>query len=159
MANMAQNVRFVYLLRDPVSRIWSHCRMMARRRANKPDEIQRRSVNIMRRVINGKEPEIVRRSDYLGPVTRLRNIARDDQVFFGFYEELFKRETIGKISRFLGISHGWADFEKRFMEGPQAHMEPGQWHEMREFLAPQYDAMQKMLGNLPHSWGQEVMKA
>jgi len=64
MAGMLPNVRFVYVLRDLVMRIWSHCRMMARRRANKPEEIQRRSVNIMKRVIKGKEPEIVRRSDY-----------------------------------------------------------------------------------------------
>ncbi len=155
MAEIAPNVRFVYLMRDPVMRIWSHCRMMARRRANKPEEIQRRSVNIMKRVHKGKEPEIVRRSDYASPLRRLANVVPDDQVFIGFYEDLFNRDAIGRISKFLGISHGWADFEKRFMEGPKAEMEPEQWAEMREFLAPQYEALQEMLGELPDAWGKE----
>jgi sulfotransferase family protein len=158
MAGMLPDVRFVYLLRDPVQRIWSHARMMAARRANKPGEIPRRSVNILKRILKGKEPEIVRRSDYIGPLARLAAVASPEQLYVGFYEELFTKRSIGKISRFLGIDHGWADFSKRFMEGPKAVMEPGQWGEMRAFLAPQYDAMAEMFGKLPDAWGRETMK-
>ncbi len=158
MANLLPDVKFIYLLRDPVARIWSHARMMAARRANKPSETQRRSVNILKRILKGKEPEIVRRSDYVGPLTRLAAVTRPEQVYVGFYEELFTKASIAKISRFLGIDHGWADFEKRFMAGPDAAMDPGQWAEMREFLAPQYQAMTRMFGTLPAAWGVETVK-
>jgi len=158
MASILPRVRFVYLLRDPVERIWSHCRMMAKRRANKPDEVQRRSVNIMKRVLKEKEAEIVRRSDYASALKRLEAVTGQDQLFVSFYEDLFNRETIAKLSRFLGIGLGWADYDKRFLEGPKAQMEPGQWAEMREFLAHQYDAMSEMLGDVPASWGKEPAK-
>ena len=158
MARLVENVKFVYLLRDPVERIWSHVRMLAQRRANKAEEIQRRSVNIVRRILNGKELQVVRRSDYIGPLTRLRAAARPDQIYIGFYEELFNRDQIARISKFLGISHGWADFNKRFMEGPSARMEPGQRDELRSFLAPQYDAMAKMFGILPDAWEAQTAK-
>lgn len=158
MAGMRPDVRFVYLLRDPVARIWSHARMMAARRANEPGEIQRRSANILRHIMHGKQPEIVRRSDYIGPLTRLKAALRPGQLYVGFYEDLFTRESIGRISRFLGIDHGWADFSKRVLEGPNAVMEPGQWDEMRAFLAPQYDAMARMFDRLPDAWGRETMK-
>jgi hypothetical protein len=158
MAGLWPKVRFVYLLRDPVMRIWSHCRMMAKRRANKPEEIQRRSVNIMKRVIKGKEPEIVRRSDYAGALQKLEAATSEDQLYVAFYEELFTRDAVGRLSRFLGIGHVWADFDKRVLEGPQASMEPGQWAEMRDFLADQYDAMTEMLGTVPETWGQEPLE-
>ena len=44
---------------------------------------------------------------------------------------------------------------RAILHGPKAEMEPGQWQQMREFLAPQYDAMSEMLGSLPPSWGKE----
>ncbi len=158
MAGLLPDVRFVYLLRDPVQRIWSHARMLARRRAADPSEIQRRSVNILRRILKGKEPEIVRRSDYAGPVARLRAVVAPERLCFGFYEELFTRDEIGRISAFLGIDHGWADFQKRVMEGPKAEMEPGQWDAMRAFLAPQYDAMREMFARLPAAWDNETVE-
>ncbi len=154
MASLDEGVKFVYLMRDPVDRMWSHARMMARRRANKPSEIQRRSVNIVKRILKGKEPEIVRRSDYLGALTRIYNVAAPEQVYLGYYEDLFHRDAIARLSRFLGIDHGWADFGKRFMEGPKAEMELGQWDEMREFLEPQYAGLERMWGALPKGWGE-----
>lgn len=158
MATLTPRVRFVYLLRDPVMRIWSHCRMMAKRRANKPEEVQRRSVNIMKRVIKGKEPEIVRRSDYAATLAKLEAATNPDQLYVAFYEELFTADAVGRLSRYLGIGHAWADFGKRVLEGPTAEMEPGQWAEMRDFLADQYDAMADMLGRLPDAWGKEPVR-
>jgi hypothetical protein len=154
MAGLLPQVRFIYLMRDPVMRIWSHCRMMARRRANKPEEIQRRSVNIMRRVVKGKEPEIVRRSDYAATLQKLSAVTREGQLYVGIYEELFTRDELRRISHFLGIGLAWADYKKRFMEGPKAEMEPDQWDEMRGFLAEQYDAVAAHFGSLPKASGQ-----
>lgn len=152
MAGLRPDVRFVYLLRDPVDRVWSHCRMMAKRRANKPSEIQRRSVNIMRRIFKGKEPEIVRRSDYIGPLERLREAVDPARLKVIFYETLFTDAAIADLCGFLGIARAPADFGRRVLRGPEARMEPGQYEEMRAFLAPQYDYVAGHFDNLPARW-------
>lgn len=154
MARMAEAVRFIYILRDPVDRVWSHCRMMAKRRANKPSEIQRRSVNIMRRIYKGKEPEIVRRSDYIGPLERLREAVPADQVKVMFYEDLFTEDAVAEICGFLGIAPAPAEFGRRVLRGPDAEMEPGQFEEMRAFLAPQYDYVASRFDHVPERWNQ-----
>ncbi|MDJ0626930.1 MAG: sulfotransferase [Rhodobacter sp.] len=152
MAELQPEVRFVYLLRDPVDRVWSHCRMMAKRRANKPSEIQRRSVNIMRRIYKGKEPEIVRRSDYIGPLERLREAVAPEQLKVVFYEDLFTDAAIADICAFLGIDPVPAEFGRRVLRGPEAQMEPGQFEEMRAFLAPQYDYVAGAFERIPARW-------
>ncbi|MDJ0825943.1 MAG: sulfotransferase [Rhodobacter sp.] len=152
MAVLQDEVRFVYLLRDPVDRVWSHCRMMAKRRANKPSEIQRRSVNIMRRIYKGKEPEIVRRSDYIGPLERLREAVRPDQLRVIFYEDLFSEAAIAGLCAFLGIDPAPAEFGRKVLRGPDAEMEPGQYEEMRDFLAPQYAYITSRFEQVPERW-------
>ncbi len=152
MAKLTPDVRFVYLLRDPVARLWSHCRMIANRRAADQSEIQPRSVNILKRTHKGKEPEIVRRCDYAGPLKRMRAALDPSQWRVFFYEELFRDETIADLCRFLGISEAKADFGKKIMEGPGAEMEPGQYERAREFLAPQYDYLRETFDRLPAGW-------
>ncbi|KMW57846.1 hypothetical protein AIOL_002814 [Candidatus Rhodobacter oscarellae] len=152
MAKLVPDVRFVYLLRDPVQRLWSHARMIAGRRAETPDEIPGRAVNIVKRTLRGKEEEIEKRSDYIRPLKRLRAAVDESQIHIAYYEELFNRDAIAELSKFLGISHAWADFDKRILESPKAEMEPGQWEAVREFLAPQYDGVREMLGRVPDLW-------
>jgi len=158
MATLLPDVRFVFLLRDPVSRVWSHTRMMARRQCENAGDIPRQAVTLMSRILKGMEPQIVRRSDYIGPVTRLRATVDPKQVFFGFYEELFTQGAMARLCRFLGIDAHEADLGRRVMEGPKVAMPPGQWTEMRDYLAPQYDAMRDIFGKLPDAWGMEPVK-
>lgn len=158
MAGLLPDVRFVYLMRDPVARIWSHARMMAGRQVEGAEDVPQRAVKLMKRILNGMEPQIVRRSDYIGPVTRLRAAVDPAKIFFGFYEDMFTQGTVAKLCAFLGIDMGTPDFDKRVMQGPSAAMVPGQWNEMRDYLAPQYDAMREIFGTLPDAWGAEPIK-
>ena len=52
--------------------------------------------------------------------------------------------------------HGLCDAFEAGHKLPKAEMEPGQWREMRAYLAPQYDAMTRMLGRVPDAWDKEV---
>ena len=158
MAGLVANVRFVYILRDPIQRLWSHARMIAGRRADSPDEIPQKSVNIVRRVMRGKEDEIEKRSDYVDAVERLRAATGPGQLYLGFYEDMFNQDAMNRLTAFLGISPRATSFDKRVHKSPVAQMRPGQWKELREFLAPQYDGLRKMLGTLPPAWGKEPMK-
>lgn len=158
MAGLLPDVRFVYLMRDPVARIWSHVRMMAARQVERAEEIPQQASKLIKRILNGMEPQIVRRSDYIGPVTRLREAVEPSKLFFGFYEEMFTQKTITKLCAFLGLDMGTPEYDKPVMQGPSAVMARDQWTEMRDYLAPQYDAMREIFGTLPDAWGAEPKK-
>ncbi len=100
MAGLMPDVRFIYLMRDPVARIWSHARMIAKRRALTPHEVAYRSVHIVRRILKGKEPEVVRRSDYIAPVTNLLAAVDPAKLRIVFYEELFQPADRRRPMRF-----------------------------------------------------------
>lgn len=152
MAGLMPEVKFVYILRDPVDRIWSHARMIAKRRAATPHEVAYRSVHIVRRILKGKEPEVERRSDYIGPVTNLLAAVRKENLRLVFYEELFSQPIVDDLCDFLGLDHKPADFGTQVLRGPEAEMDEGQHEQLRTFLKPQYDFIQATFDRIPDRW-------
>jgi hypothetical protein len=153
MAGVAPEVRFVYLLRDPVERLWSHCRMIAKRRAEGPEDVPARANNILRRTLSGKEEEIAARSDYAGALGRMRAAIPAGQLHFAFYEELFTVAEVARLCAFLGLDPAPADFDHVVMPSPAADMTPDNRAAARDWLAPQYDAAAEIFDRLPASWG------
>lgn len=152
MARIMPDVRFIYLLRDPVDRIWSHARMIAKRRAVTPHEVAYRSVHIVRRILKGKEPEVVRRSDYITPICNLLATVAPDKLRIVFYEELFTQPVIDDLCAFLGLDPEPGDFGKRVLRGPDAEMDDGQYDLLRDFLAAQYDFIGETFDHIPERW-------
>jgi len=152
MAQIMPDVRFIYLMRDPVDRIWSHARMIAKRRAITPHEVAYRSVHIVRRILAGKEPEVVRRSDYITPVCNLLAAVAPDKLRIVFYEELFTQPIIDDLCGFLGLDTEPADFGKRILRGPDAEMDDGQYDQLRDFLSAQYDFISETFDRIPARW-------
>ena len=72
MASMTEDVRFVFLMRDPVDRLWSHVRMIAKRRSKTGNDIDKRAGWIFNRTLEGGEDHILERGDYRGTLTRLQ---------------------------------------------------------------------------------------
>jgi len=152
MAALLPDVRIVYLLRDPVARMWSNIRMLAKRRSATPYEIGYRSVHIVRRMLIGKEPEVIRRSDYITPVRNLRAAVAPDKLRFMFYEDMFSQPAMDGLCGFLGLDPAPADFTKRVLAGPEAEMDDGQYDAMRALLAPQYDFIEETFDRVPAQW-------
>ncbi len=153
MAEAFPTSRFVYLLRDPVGRLWSHCRMMAARRGDdhRPHVDQRRAGNILERVLKGGEPEIVKRSDYAAVLEKLKALPQD-RVLISFYEELFTPAEINRISTFLGIGAAPAPFEDKVFAGRPAPLEQDRKEAAARHLAPQYEAVRAHMGRVPEKW-------
>ena len=158
MASVAPDVRFVYLLRDPVARLWSHIRMLAARQSQDAAGFAHRASVLLRKVIKGQDNGIAERSDYAGTLGRMRRALNPVQMLVVFYEELFNDAAIARICRFLGLDTAPANFAQPVMAGRELAAKPRQWLKMREFLAPQYDAMAEMFETLPEAWGKEPMK-
>ncbi|WP_413719261.1 sulfotransferase [Silicimonas sp. MF1-12-2] len=155
MARMAQDVRFLYLMRDPVDRLWSHVRMIAGRRDADGVVSARRCERILSRTISGEESQIVRRSDYAGALKRLAAAVPGGKLLIEVFEEMVSGEGLARICDFLGIGRV-APSPAPVHAGQALAMSPDQRRRAAHWLAPQYEAAHAALGRMPEAWGRKV---
>ena len=153
MARMAPDVRFLYLLRDPVERLWSHVRMIAGRRDPGGEVTQTRCTSILNRTIGGEETQIVRRADYAGAIERLTSAIPPAKLLSDVFEEVGAGEGLNRICDFLGIKR-IAGAPDPVYEGRALAMTPAQRSLATNWLAPQYAAAEAALGRRPATWAQ-----
>lgn len=152
MARLTPDVRFIYLMRDPVARLWSHVRMMAERRPKAGETLAERAKKILNRVINGKEPQIAERSDYRAALGKILAAVAPAQRLVMFYEDLFSQAGVGRICAFLGLTPVPARLERRVFEGQAVPMTEFQRRRAGRWLAEQYDFVATTLGDVPPAW-------
>lgn len=153
MAGLAEDVRFLYLLRDPVERLWSHIRMIAARREPSGELAPDRAGRILRRTLRGEEGQIARRSDYAGNLTRLRRVV-GDRLKVVFFEDLFEGDGVGQVCAHLGIAPVPAR-DIVVHRGKSLPLLPEQREMLRDWLAPQYDYVERVIGPVPKAWAAE----
>ena len=151
MAGMAVDVRFLYLLRDPVERLWSHVRMIASRRDADGLVSERRCGNILARTIRGEESQIAMRSDYASAIARLTAAIPVGRLLIEVFEEMVSGEGLARICDFLGLSRIASD-PVPVHAGQPLEMTGEQRAAAAEWLAPQYDAAERALGRMPGGW-------
>ena len=154
MATMSGDVRFLFLLRDPVERLWSHVRMIAVRRDPEGRVTRQRCARILQRTISGQEDQIARRSDYAGTIDRLLSAVPSRQVMIEAFEDMVSGEGLQRLCRFLGIAPMAADLAP-VHQGQPLEMTRDQRRAAAQWLAPQYDAAERALGHLPRGWSRE----
>ncbi|MCG6884995.1 MAG: sulfotransferase [Silicimonas sp.] len=151
LARLTPDVRFLYLLRDPVDRLWSHIRMIAGRRDESGQVTAVRCARLLDRTLSGEESQIVARSDYAGALDRLAAAIRPARLLIEVFEETVIGPGLDRICDFLGIARIAAD-PARIHEGQPLAMTDGQRRAAADWLAPQYVAAEAALGRLPASW-------
>ncbi|SFI56681.1 sulfotransferase [Celeribacter neptunius] len=153
MAHMAPDVRFVFLMRDPVDRLWSHVRMQAKRQRREGEEVAVKAKRIMNRVVNRDlEKHIAPRGDYAAIVEKLKRAVPENKLLIGFTEELLTGEGLKRLCAFLGISERPVETEPHAHEGVKLQLSDKQRREAAQFLAPQYAYVEKSFGPLPARW-------
>ena len=150
ITQMAPNVRILYLLRDPIERLWSHVRMIAARRDENGELTARRAGNILKRVFQGNESQIERRGDYARTLRRLRNSIPDGQLLIGVFEEMVAN-GLDRLAEFLGIS-AFDSSAAPVHVGHPLPMTIEQKTAAERFLRPQYKAVERTLGRVPEGW-------
>ena len=154
MAKIAEDVRFLYVLRDPVERLWSHVRMIAIRRDAKGQLTRQRCARILDRVFAGKESQIADRSDYAGALARLQAAVPKKQVLVDAIEDMVSGDGIKRLCTFMGISPMTGNLSP-VHRGQPLDMTRDQRQAAAKWLAPQYDAAETALGSLPKAWSRE----
>jgi hypothetical protein len=158
MAAISPTTRFIYLLRDPVERLWSHIRMIAMRR-DPQKTIRRDQVDgLFDAVAMGDENPIRLRSDYKSAIQKLRAVIDPSRLLFVYFEDLFGGDGLAKICEFLNISHVPPTVERTIHAGKPMKMRDDQWLWARSWLGDQYDYVRTAIANVPPAWQTELQR-
>lgn len=161
MSGILPDVRFLYLMRDPVARLWSHVRMLAKRAAPGAG-FEGAARRLLARVLAAPEPVrhaddreidgILRRGDYAGVVARLTAAVDPARLMLMFQEEMTSVPGYARLCSFLGIATGSAKFDRVVHGGEPLAMTAAERRAAAQFLRPQYDAIARLFPALPEAW-------
>ena len=160
-ARMAQAPRalFVFLIRDPFARLWSHVRMQAERQKQPHETFEEKANNILWRILHrGQETHVLARGDYPGTVARLRGAVPAARLRVEYCERMFTADGFADLCRWLGIAPHAADAEVAH-EGPKAAVKPELRARAVRFLKDHYDWAAREVGPLPQAWQDNLARA
>lgn len=149
MSGLAPVTRFVFLMRDPLDRLWSNIRMAA---ARKGGDLAATAGALLDKVLGGEDQTMAARCDYAGTLARLRAAVDPATLFATFYETLFQPDTLARLCGFLGIAERPARTGARVLAGQEIEMTEAQRARALAWLAPQYAAVATRMGPLPARW-------
>lgn len=98
----------VFLMRDPVERIWSQIRMQQQRR---PDRFPHSAEQMVAELY--AEPVYDIRTRYDQTIAALDSVFDEDEVYYGFYERLFTEDEVRKVCDLAGIDFRDPNFDKK----------------------------------------------
>ena len=157
-ADMAEigTAKFLFLLRDPVDRMWSQIRMSVA--VGQPDlpkgpEFDAACVDRAMTIINSGRLPRIERSDYQRTMEALERVVPADRIKYVFYENLFAPETLDDICGFAGIDRIHADGARRSNPGRTATIPDDIRITFEEGFARQYDFIRARFGDaVPAAW-------
>lgn len=153
MAQLGSRAVFIYVMRDPVARLWSHVRMQAVRQRDVRFSDELKAQRIMNRVIKrGAEAHIPMRGDYRTTIRRLQAVVAPENCLFEFTENLGTPQSTQRICDFLTVDHVEIPAKDRVHQGAEIPMRDGHQDLAAQFLSGQYKFVQKTFGDLPQAW-------
>ncbi|WP_421726514.1 sulfotransferase [Bauldia sp.] len=140
----------IFLMRDPVERVWSQCRMQAKKATGRGRDVT--AEHLFRRSIDRKK--IDARTGYDNTVRNLLEAFPRDDIFFGFFETLFSAQEMERLADFIGIGRLDVDLVANPNKGAAvAKPDPAVWSNVRAHHADVYAFVLKQFGSqVPESW-------
>lgn len=157
ISEMSQDVRFLYLMRDPVSRLWSNIRMAANNMAEHEESRARLASSLLNRVLSGDETSSAKRSDYASAIDKFSSVIPRKNLMIMFYEDLMSQAGFDNLCSFLGIAPVSPDFTKRIHGGIDLKMTLEQTELLRKHLTDQYAFALSQFGELPDAWQRNMI--
>ncbi|MGH1368819.1 MAG: sulfotransferase [Maritimibacter sp.] len=154
MAKAAADSKFVMILREPVDRLWSHFRMDAGAGATQA------ALEKMDAFLDGGEKTVAMRSNYRRTINRIMEVVGRDRLHIEFYERLFSDAAIERFCAFLGIAPKAAAFDRK-VHGTveQSPLDGARRAKAQAVLKPQYNFIERFMGELPGEWTTRMVTA
>ncbi len=160
MMDLAPDVRFLYLIRDPLARLWSHVRMVAAQQAG---DLAQAARGVLDRLLAGSGDNetkwLVERGDYPQILTKLDRILAGRPFRVQFYEDMMTRPGLAQVSGFLGISAQPGAFGRVSHQGVALALPDGYRGRLLAWLRPQYEFVASRFGALPLAWQHSMKEA
>jgi hypothetical protein len=141
-----ENIRVVYIMRDPVERLYSQMRMVSGKFA------QRDKVFELDSLVEKKGN--IERSMYETTIANLEKVFAPGDIVYLFYETLFREETIMRLCAFLGVPYLPAKFDEVVRGSGDGVSVPAELDaRLRQRLAPTYAFCREKFGDaIPEKW-------
>lgn len=155
MAELAPDVRFVFVMRDPVDRLWSGLRHRHRSRIESGEWGERDLLAAFDALIDDPYDPDFRRSDYARTLEELEAAVPGARILCLFYETLFEEKAMHRLADFLGIAPLRAALGQRSHAGPAlgGGPSPALVRRAREALSRTYEAVASRFGDeVPAAW-------
>ncbi len=160
MRDAAPASKFIFLIRDPLDRLWSHIRMQARRQRQAHEIYEKKSNNILYRMLNrGQETHILERGDYPKIIRKLRRLIPEGRLLIQFAEDLFTPQGLKQVCDFLGIATVTPQVQQPVHEGPEVVMLAKLRPRALGLLNEQYEWVARNIGPLPQRWQDNQARA
>ncbi|GAB5448601.1 sulfotransferase [Gymnodinialimonas sp.] len=139
-------LRLVYILRDPVDRLWSQLRHL--------QEVNPASAATTRWAEAIRSPSVLARADYAGTIDDLEITFPPDDVLYLFYEDLFTVPALQRLCAFADVPYQPGDTDQRQNRTRVDTPLPDDAKAaFREVLAGQYAFCRERFGEaVPASW-------
>ena len=150
-------LRFLFILREPVSRFWSNIRMMVNWRGQGHDHFEPAARDLVDHALkNDGERRLasaMARSEYATTLDKLARYVPANRRLVVFFEDLFTNRTINRIWAFLGLAPMPLTDTAPRLEGHPATMRADQIERLKEVFRPQYEAACAGFGDqVPPAW-------
>jgi len=153
MQALSPRTKFLFLIRDPLDRLWSHIRMQARRQRQAHEVYEKKSNNILYRILNrGQETHILERGDYPKIIRKLRRVVEEGRLLVQFAEDLFTDAGLARLCAFLGIRPQPANVAQPAHAGAEVAMLDKLRPRALGLLNEHYDWVARNVGPLPQRW-------
>ena len=141
-------VRFFFVLRNPIDRLWSGLRLA---QMNDPgmDAIARLDL-----LLNNKGA--IWQRNYVTTLTDLDAVVPEAHVKVCFFEELFDIAAISELCSFLGVETQEADVSSPMNESEGAQLDAERRGRLFSKLEPIYQSLRERYGRLPDSWLEDM---
>ena len=120
--------KVIFLMRDPVERIWSATRMSMR-------ELKLKNIPL---VGAHKEKFVEMLTRYEVIVPKINSVFNQDSVYYNFYEKLFTDGTMKEILEFLNLPMAQANFSKRVNQSKYAKIAQRDREIVEQYYADTY---------------------
>ncbi len=142
-------VRVIFLMRNPADRLWSHMRFSED--FDTIDDLENRLDGIT------QEPAYAERIDYARTIQNLQQVFTPEQVHFEFYEHLFTDAAIQRLCNFLQIDYQPANFDKKLNVSTKLPLSPLLRPKVVADLRDQYEFVTNRFGaSVPQNWRNDL---
>lgn len=157
MAALNPDVRFVYILRDPIDRLVSALRMSMRRavRTDAPRIAEMAFEERLAKAAADPDERNLQLSQYDATIRRLESVVAPEKIGYFFYETILSQPEVDRLADFLGISRRPADFETRVhaAAGDEGALGAEMEARLGQVLAPTYAFVRARFGDrVPAAW-------